>query len=147
MLPCTPFILKGKNSQKSSLQEDNLVKYMLLDYADTSAAPQYSPEQARAAIQAWLDYVKEGKAAGVLVHNEALRPVTDATTVRIRNGKTLTSDGPFAETHEQLGGIFLLNCKDLDEAIAWTEKSPGAKYGSVEIRPVWENPNEYNPKE
>src|SRR5919204_534446 len=112
------------------------MKYAMLDYVNTSAAPQYTPEQAKAAIQAWLDYVKEAQAAGVLVHNEALRPVSDATTVRVRNGKTLTTDGPFAETHEQLGGIFLLDCKDLDEAITWAEKSPGAKYGSVEIRPV-----------
>ncbi len=94
------------------------------------------PEQAKLAIQAWMDYVNELKTAGVLVHNEALGPATDATTVRVRNGKALTSDGPFAETHEQLGGIFILECKDLDEAITWAEKSPGAQYGSVEIRPV-----------
>ena len=116
------------------------MRYLLLDYAVTSAAPQYTPEQAKLAIQAWVDYVNELRAAGVLVHNESLRPASDATTVRVRNGKTLTSDGPFAETHEQLGGIFILDCKDLDEAIAWAEKSPGAKYGSVEIRPVWANP-------
>jgi hypothetical protein len=116
------------------------MKYILLDYANTSAAPEYTPEQARAAIQAWLDYVTEAQAAGVLVTSEALRPVTDATTVRVRSGKTVTSDGPFAETHEQLGGIFTLNCKDLDEAIRWAAKLPGAKYGSIEVRPVWENP-------
>jgi hypothetical protein len=65
--------------------------------------------------------------------------VADATTVRVRNGETLTTDGPFAETHEQLGGYYLLDCKDLDEAIAWAEKFPTAKYGSIEIRPlnVW----------
>jgi hypothetical protein len=123
------------------------MKYMLLDYANTSAAPHYTPEQAKAAVQAWLDYVTEAKAAGVLVHSEALRPVTDATTVRVRKGKTLTTDGPFAETHEQLGGIFLLDCKDLDEAIGWAAKMPGAKYGSIEVRPVWENPHEYNRQE
>ncbi len=116
------------------------MKYMLLDYANTSEAPQYTPEQAKAAIQTWLNCVTEAKAAGVLVANEALRPVTDATSVRVRNGKTLTTDGPFAETHEQLGGIFLLNCKDLDEAIVWAAKLPGAKYGTIEVRPVWENP-------
>jgi hypothetical protein len=125
------------------------MKYMLLDYADTSKAPDYTPEQAKAAVQAWIDYVTEAKAAGVLVHSESLRPVTDATTVRVRNGKTLTTDGPFAETHEQLGGIFLLDCKDLDEAIGWAAKMPGATYGSVEVRPVWEweNPDGYNHQE
>src|SRR5262245_15990320 len=116
------------------------MKYILLDYANAAAAPKYTPEQSKAAIQAWVDYVTEAKAAGVLVGNEALRPVTDATTVRVRNGKTLTTDGPFAETHEQLGGIFMLDCKDLDEAIGWAAKSPGAKFGSIEVRPVWENP-------
>ena len=123
------------------------MKYMLLEYLDTSKAPDYTPEQAKAAVQAWLDYVTQAKAAGVLVHSESLRPVTDATAVRVRKGKTLTTDGPFAETHEQLGGIFLLDCKDLDEAIGWAAKMPGAKYGSIEIRPVWENPDGYNHQE
>lgn len=116
------------------------MKYILLDYANTSAAPNYTPEEAKAALQAWLDFGAEAKAAGVLVTSNALRPVADATTVRVRNGKTVTSDGPFAETREQLGGIFLLDCKNLDEAIRWAEKMPGAKYGSIEVRPVWENP-------
>ena len=116
------------------------MKYVMLDYANVSAAPEYTPEQAKAAIQDWLDYVTEAKAAGVLVHNESLHPVRDATTVRVRNGKTLTTDGPFAETHEQLGGIFLIDCQDLDQAIRWAAKMPGAKYGSIEVRPVWENP-------
>jgi hypothetical protein len=63
--------------------------------------------------------------------------VTDATTVRLREGKTLITDGPFAETHEQLGGFFLVDCQDLDEAISWAGKIPHAAYGSVEIRPLW----------
>jgi hypothetical protein len=139
--------VKGKNSQSSLQQEDHLMKYMLLDYADTSQAPHYSAEQAKAAVQAWLDFVTQAKAAGVLVHSESLRPITDATTVRVRQGKTLTTDGPFAETHEQLGGIFLFDCKDLDEAIGWAAKMPGAKYGSIEVRPVWENSHEWNRQE
>jgi hypothetical protein len=135
---CAIYIERQK--QLVNTMEVNLMKYILMDCANTSAAPQYTPEQASAAIQAWLDYVNEAKAAGVLVHSEALRPVTDATTVRVRNGKTLTTDGPFAETHEQIGGIFLLDCKDLDEAISWAAKMPGARYGSIEIRPVWAPP-------
>ena len=123
------------------------MKYVLLDYANASSAPKYTPEQSKAAIQAWLDYVTEAKAAGVLVANEALRPVTDATTVRVRNGKTLTTDGPFAETHEQLGGYYLFDCTDLDEAVRWAAKIPMAQYGSIEVRPVWENPHEYNRQE
>lgn len=69
--------------------------------------------------------------------NNGLSSVTDATTIRIRDGKMLTADGPFAETHEQLGGYFLLECQDIDEAINWAAKIPSAKYGSIEIRPVW----------
>jgi hypothetical protein len=118
------------------------MKYMLLDYANASEAPEYTPEQRQAAFQAWFNYEKEAKDAGVLLHSAGLQPVTDATTVRVRNGKTLLTDGPFAETHEQLGGYFMLDCKDLDEAIRWAAKLPGAKYGSIEVRPVLTFPQE-----
>jgi hypothetical protein len=69
--------------------------------------------------------------------------------VRVRNGQLTTTDGPFAETKEQFGGYYLLDCKDLDEAITWAAKMPGATYGSIEVRPVWEweNAQEWNPQE
>jgi hypothetical protein len=79
----------------------------------------------------------EAQAAGVLIANDGLQPVTTATTVRVRNGKSLITDGPFAETHEQFGGYSVLECADLDEAIRWAGKIPTAKYGSIEIRPLW----------
>ncbi len=85
----------------------------------------------------WADFVQEISASGVLISNSGLAPVANATTVRVRKDKTLITDGPFAETHEQLGGYFLVECKDLDEAIRWTQKIPTAKYGSIEIRPLW----------
>jgi len=75
---------------------------------------------------------------GVLQGGERLRPTSDATTVRVRNGETLSTDGPFMETKEQLGGYFLVDCKDLDEAIEVAAKLPGARSGSVEVRPIWE---------
>ncbi len=112
------------------------MKYMLLMYASESAVAQASEEQ-QALAPAWYAFMQEASAAGVLLANNGLDPVAHATTVRIRNGKTLTIDGPFAETHEQLGGFSLLECKDLDEAIRWAEKIPTAKYGSIEIRPLW----------
>src|SRR5258708_3217115 len=115
------------------------MKYMLLLYWDASQTPQYTPERQRAELQAWQDYEAEAKAAGVLVSNNGLAPVSAATTVRVRNGKTLTTDGPFAETHEQLGGFFLMDCKDLDDAIAWAAKIPSARSGSIEVRPLWNN--------
>ena len=68
---------------------------------------------------------------------DRLRPVADATTVRVRGGKTMTTDGPFAETREQLGGYYLIEAKDLDEAVGIAAKVPTAKYGSIEVRPVW----------
>lgn len=115
------------------------MKYMLLMYANEAEKPEYTPEAFQAAAQAWNTFAAEATAAGVLESNNGLNPVTDATTVRVREGKTLTIDGPFAETHEQLGGYYVLNCKDLDEAISWAAKIPIAEYGSVEIRPlnVW----------
>jgi hypothetical protein len=82
--------------------------------------------------------MKEAKEAGVLLSSTGLSPIANATTVRVRAGEILSTDGPFAETHEQLGGFFLIDCKDLDEAIRWAAKVPHAKYGSVEIRPLWD---------
>jgi len=74
--------------------------------------------------QVWNALRKEAQAAGVLLDSSGLSPVANATTVRVRNDKTLITDGPFAETHEQLGGFFLLECKDLDEALSWAAKIP-----------------------
>jgi hypothetical protein len=109
---------------------------MLLIYSNSSESPDFTPEENQAAAQEWYAYGMEAEAAGVLVSNSGLQPVTAATTVRVREGKTLITDGPFAETHEQLGGYYMLDVKDLDEAIRWAAKLPGAKYGSVEVRPA-----------
>ena len=114
------------------------MKYMLLMYASESEATQLTPEESQALFQTWQTLLKEAKEAGVLRSNTGLSPITNATTVRVREGQTMITDGPFAETHEQLGGFFLLDCKDLDEAIRWAAKIPHAEYGSVEIRPLWD---------
>ena len=111
------------------------MKYLLLMYASESKFP--PPEEIQADVPAWQALLKETKEAGVLVSTNGVAPDSNATTVRIREGKTMLTDGPFAETHEQLGGYFLLDCKDLDEAIHWAEKIPTVKYGSIEIRPLW----------
>jgi hypothetical protein len=113
------------------------MKYMLLMYMSESEAPNYTPEELQAISQGWQAFTREVEAAGVLVSNSGLSSVNDATSVRVRNGKTLTVDGPFAETHEQLGGYYLLECKDLDEALSWAAKIPSAKYGTIEVRPTW----------
>src|SRR5512146_516461 len=110
------------------------MKYMLLMYASDSCVPKTPEEQQAVAPEVWFDLMKEMKAAGVLISQNGLSPVANATTVRVRDGKTLITDGPFAETHEQLGGYFLLECKDLDEALSWAAKIPTAQYGSIEVR-------------
>ncbi len=115
------------------------MKYMMLMYANESVVPKFTPEELKSVQQEWLDLLQETEDAGVMVTSNGLAPIANATTVRVREGKTLTTDGPFAETHEQLGGFFVLDCKDLDEAICWAAKVPHAKYGSVEIRPLWNN--------
>lgn len=112
------------------------MKYMLLMYADESIMPKFTPEEHQAAAKAWYAFGEEAKAAGVLLSNNGLTSVSDATTVRVRDEKTLLTDGPFAETHEQLGGYYLLDCPNIDEAVRWAAKIPIAKYGSVEIRPL-----------
>ncbi len=84
------------------------------------------------------EWAKEAAERGILQGGERLRPTADATTVRVRDGETLTTDGPFAETKEQLGGYFLVDCKDLDEAIMAASRLPGAQTGSIEVRPIWE---------
>ena len=113
------------------------MKYMLLMYTNEAESSKLAPEELKVIQQAWFTYMSEAKAAGVLLANDGLQPTTTATTVRVRNGKSLITDGPFAETHEQFGGYSVLECADLDEAIRWAEKIPTAKYGSIEIRPLW----------
>jgi hypothetical protein len=79
---------------------------------------------------------EQAEAAGILLGGNALEAVSTATSVRVRSGKPELTDGPFAETKEQLGGYYLLECKDLDEALEWAAKIPSARYGSIEVRPI-----------
>lgn len=112
------------------------MKYMLLQYANASQTPHYTPEAAKAARQSWFDLLEEMKAAQVYLENYGLAPATSATTVRVRHGETVTTAGPVAEMPEHLGGYFLLECKDLEEALGWAAKIPYAQGGSIEIRLV-----------
>ena len=115
------------------------MKYMLLMYAAEANQPK-DPEEVQNVMKAWQVYMKDGLAAGVLLENNGLLPASNATTLRVRNGKMLLTDGPFAETHEQLAGYSVLECKDIDEALSWAAKVPFAQYGSVEVRPLYSNP-------
>ncbi|MBA3867653.1 MAG: YciI family protein [Chloroflexota bacterium] len=113
------------------------MQYMLLIYG-----PEPTAIPLQEAMQTDLDeynaFTKEVMDRKLMVSSEALHPVATATTVRVRDGKTMTTDGPFAETKEVLGGFYILNCKNLDEAIEMAAKIPGAKNGAIEIRPVFD---------
>ena len=109
-------------------------QYMLLIYSDPATAP--PPEQAQAEMPKWFAYSEELSKAGAMLGGDALQPTSSATTVRERDGQRLVTDGPFAETKEQLGGYYLIDVPDLDAALDWASKIPNIARGSVEVRPV-----------
>ena len=114
------------------------MRYIMLICND-EVAWEKTPDDVRAANTAEYEtFMGEMGGRNVLQGGERLRPVADATTVRVRDGKVVTVDGPFAETKEQIGGYFVVDCKDLDEAIEIAGKIPGARDGSIEVRPIWE---------
>ena len=115
------------------------MKYMCLIYSAPDAGPQSEQEMAET-MPAWFDFTARVEAAGQLVAGDALQAVDTATTVQVRGNDTITTDGPFAETKEHLGGYYLLECENLDEAIARAAEIPAAKYGSIEVRPLMELP-------
>jgi hypothetical protein len=114
------------------------MRYALLICIDESAQAAASPDEIAEVHQAYDAFGAEMGARGVLQGGERLRPTTDATTVRVSSGEVLVSDGPFAETKEQMAGFYLIDCKDLDEAIEIASKLPAAQHGTVEVRPIWD---------
>jgi hypothetical protein len=112
------------------------MRYALLIYANEQDWAAQSEEQAQAVNQEYLAFTKDIIDRGLMKGGEALQATATATTVRVRDGDTLTTDGPFAETKDQLGGFYLVDCRDLDEAIEVAARIPDARRGSIEIRPV-----------
>ena len=112
------------------------MQYMFLIYGDEKAYESLSTEAMGEVMAAFGRYTEDLAAAGVLRGGSELAPVRTATTVRVRTKKPVVTDGPFAETKEQLGGYYLVDCANLDEAIAWAGRCPGAEFGSIEIRPL-----------
>lgn len=111
------------------------MKYLLLIYEDEAITQAQPPEE----MKEWFAYTDQLRTAGKMLGGEALKPVATATTIRGADGKVITTDGPFAETKEQLGGFYMIEAKDLDDAIEWASKMPLIKRGGkVEIRPVME---------
>jgi hypothetical protein len=116
------------------------MRYLLLIYGDESArSGEMTPEAAEAEMKRWTDYGQWLREKGWHHAGEALQETSTATTVREKNGKTVTTDGPFAETKEQLGGFYLIDAPNLDDAIEAASKMPNIPFGgSVEVRPIQE---------
>jgi len=113
------------------------MQYLLLIYANEAEVAAKSPADLKSMTAEYMDFTKGIVQAGQFKAGDRLKPTSTASTVRVRNGQLATTDGPFAETREQLGGYYLVEAKNLDEAIAIAARIPGAKHGSVEVRPVW----------
>jgi hypothetical protein len=113
------------------------MEYMLMIYSDSAGFEALSESQKAEGLAAYGAYHDALQTAGVLRSSNRLRPAQAATTVRVQSGKTEVLNGPYAETREQLGGYFLIDVRDLDTALSWASRCPGASHGVVEVRPVW----------
>jgi len=112
------------------------MKYLCLIYEDESLWPQLPKQEADRIMGEYRTFTGDIRKSGHFVAGEQLAPTSEATTVRVRNGRTVTTDGPFAETKEQLGGFYMIEARDLNEAIQLASRIPSARMGSVEVRPI-----------
>jgi hypothetical protein len=113
------------------------MQYLLLIYSNEAEMAGRTASAIASMTAEYTDFTKGIIKAGQFKAGDRLKPTSSATTVRVRNGQMAATDGPFAETREQLGGYYLVEAKNLDEAIAIAARIPGAKHGSIEVRPVW----------
>ncbi len=112
------------------------MQYLMLIYTQENEREKWDKEKGAEILKGYWDFNQEVTSDGVMLAGEALHPTKTAVSVRVQDGKMLATDGPFAETKEQLGGFYLLECKDLEEAKAYAAKIPAAAHGVVEIRPI-----------
>jgi hypothetical protein len=120
------------------LSKEILMKYLLLIYGDESAMSHVTAGDAAKMTQAHGAYAEALVKAGAMQGGQRLRPSSDATTVRVKAGKTEVLNGPYAETREQLGGFYMIDVPDLDAALSWAARCPSSSHGTIEVRPVWE---------
>ncbi|MEP6883960.1 MAG: YciI family protein [Gammaproteobacteria bacterium] len=113
------------------------MQYLLLIYSSEAEEAAMQPAMLGSRMAEYTEFTKGIIQAGQFKAGDRLKPTSAATTVRVRNGQVATTDGPFAETREQLGGYYLVDAKNLDEAIAIASRIPSAKSGSIEVRPIW----------
>ena len=114
------------------------MRYLLLIYTPEVDDSLITADEQQRTLEAYNTFGREASERKVMLGGEALAPTSSATTVRVRNGETLMTDGPYAETKEALGGYYLLDVKDFDEALEFAAKIPGAQEGAIEVRPIWE---------
>jgi hypothetical protein len=114
------------------------MRYLLLIYGDESTYGQMSEAELQVDMEKWGEYTAAITSSGASPGGEALQPTATATSVREHNGNPLVTDGPFAETREQLGGYYVLDVENLDQAIDWAKRCPGIKFGTIELRPIHE---------
>ncbi len=112
------------------------MKFMCLIYSDEAKQPQPGSPEMGKLMQDYMAFTQDIRDKEMMVAGDPLQPVASGATVRLRDGKTEVTDGPFAETKEQLGGYYILDCKDLDEAVAYAARIPSAAFGSIEVRPI-----------
>jgi hypothetical protein len=113
------------------------MRYLLLIYTAEASEPP-PPEVRDSEMKAYGAFTEDIRKRGLMQAGEALEPTATATTVRVQDGRTVTTDGPYAETKEALGGFYLVDARDLDEAIELAARIPAAKHGAIEVRPIWE---------
>jgi hypothetical protein len=116
------------------------VQYLLLIYANEAGWSKLTPAEQEHGMAAYKAYTQALTTSGVLMGSNRLQPTTNATTVRVVDGKSQVLDGPYAESKEQLAGYYLIDVPDLDSAISWAARCPGASHGIIEVRPSWSTP-------
>lgn len=131
-------VLSAAHQFRQNPQEETAVQYLCLIYENEQAWQKLPPAEAEEVFGAYSAYTESIRKSGNYIGGNALQPTQTATTVRVRKGKVATTDGPFAETKEQLGGYYLLQARDLNEAIQLAARIPGARTGAVEVRPIME---------
>jgi hypothetical protein len=129
--------LSGRAFRASPNQEISM-EYMLLIHSDDSGFAAMAPAAQAQAMAAYGAYSEALRQAGIVRSSNRLRPASMATNVKVREGKTEVLNGPFIETREELGGYYLIDVPDLDTALSWAARCPGASHGTVEVRPVWQ---------
>ena len=114
------------------------MKYMLLIYSDETGYDKSTKADIEKVMAAYGAYGEAMRKAGVYVGADRLKPIASGSTVRVAGGKTKVQDGPYADTKEQLGGYYIIDVSDLDQALTWAARCPAAAHGAVEVRPIWE---------